>query len=145
MNENLGSSPGGPRNNLDAARGTTRIRVTYRDTDQMGFVYYANYLVYFETGRTELLRQMGKAYRQLEEEGVFLPVLEATCRYNSSARYDDLLEIATTVTRWTRASIDFAYECRRVEDGSLLASGTTRHAFVNRDGKILRVGDKILG
>ena len=111
------------------AESRTRIRVTYRDTDQMGFVYYANYLVYFETGRTELLRDLGRSYKDLEQAGVFLPVLECTCRYHGPARYDDVVEVATRVVRWTRAALDFAYECRRADDGSLLATGTTRHVF----------------
>lgn len=122
----------------------TTIRVTYRDTDQMGFVYYANYFVYFESGRTELLRRLGRNYRDLERDGIFLPVLEATCKYTASARYDDLLEVTTRVARWTRAAIDFEYECRRAEGGALLVTGTTRHAFTNRDGKIVRVGHTIL-
>jgi acyl-CoA thioester hydrolase len=126
------------------AEGTMHIRVTYRDTDQMGFVYYSNYLVYFEMGRTELLRSLGRTYRACEEMGIFLPVLEATCKYHSSARYDDLIEIKTCVLRWTKAALDFSYECRRAEDGTLLATGVTRHAFTNREGRIVRLGGKIL-
>ena len=132
------------RNVGPLAESRTRIRATYRDSDQMGFVYYANYLVYFETGRTELLRDLGRTYRELEEAGIFLPVLECSCRYHAPARYDDLLEVATRVTRWTRAALDFAYECRRVADGALLATGSTRHAFTNREGRITRAGDAIL-
>ena len=124
--------------------GKTRIRVTYRDTDQMGFVYYANYFVYFETGRTELLRELGRSYRSIEESGVYLPVLECTCSYQASARYDDLLELTSRVTRWTKAALDFEYECRRVADGALLVTGTTRHAFMNADGRIVRVGHTLL-
>ncbi len=126
------------------AEASTRIRVTYRDTDQMGHVYYANYLVYFEIGRTELLRQMGSTYRECEEGGVFLPVREATCRYHAAARYDDLVEIHTRVARWTRAALDFEYECRRLADGELLATGTTCHVFTDASGRVSRVGDRIV-
>ena len=123
----------------------TRIRVSYRDTDQMGFVYYANYLVYFEIARTDLLRQLGGSYREWEEEkGVFLPVRQALCEYHAPARYDDLLEITTRVARWTRAALDFEYECRRVEDGALLAEGTTFHAFTNKEGRVVRAGHRVL-
>ncbi|NQU42080.1 acyl-CoA thioesterase [bacterium] len=121
-----------------------QIRVTYRDTDQMGYVYYANYLVYFEMARTELLRNLGSTYRECEEKGVFLPVIEASCRYHAPARYDDLIEIRAKVTRWTRAALDFDYECRRTSDRTLLAAGTTRHAFTSKEGRIIRAGDKIL-
>jgi acyl-CoA thioester hydrolase len=132
------------RNCGPLAVGTTRIRVTYRDTDQMGVVYYSNYLVFFETGRTELLRELGGSYRELEARGIFLPVLEANCRYVAPAHYDDIIEVETRVTRWTRAAMDFAYACRRAESGETLATGTTRHAFMSREGRILRVGDSIL-
>lgn len=123
---------------------TMDIRVTYRDTDQMGFVYYANYLVYFEQGRTELLRSLGHSYKECEEKGIFLPVLEANCQYQASARYDDLLEVETRVSKWTRVAMDFDYVVRRKTGGVELARGFTRHAFTSSEGKILRAGDKIL-
>ena len=132
------------RNVGPLAEGTILVRVTYRDTDQMGFVYYSNYFVYFVMGRTELLRSLGRTYRACEEAGIFLPVLEASCQYHFSARYDDLIEIKTSVARWTKAALDFSYECRRAGDGALLATGVTRHAFTNRDGKITRMGGRIL-
>ncbi len=142
-----GDDDGGPltgHNVGPLAEGTTRIRVTYRDTDQMGMVYYANYLVYFETGRTELLRELGRTYRDLESDGVFLPVRDARCRYHAPARYDDVLVVTTRVERWTRAAMDFRYEVRREGEEELLAEGTTRHAFMSRDGRILRVGGDVL-
>lgn len=119
------------------------LRVSYRDTDQMGHVYYANYLVYFEMARTDLLRQLGRTYRECEERGIFLPVSRAECHYKAPALYDDLLRITTRVVRWTRVAIDFEYECRR-EDGALLATGTTCHVLTDRDGRIIRAGDRIL-
>ena len=140
-----GSASAGPKGNVGPlAEDTMQVRVTYRDTDQMGFVYYSNYLVYFEMGRTELLRRLGRTYRECEKQGIFLPVLEASCRYRIPARYDDLIEIRTRVTRWTRAALDFEYECRRVDDGTVLATGITRHAFTDADGHVVRAGDRIL-
>jgi acyl-CoA thioester hydrolase len=133
-----------PRNIAPLVEYETEIRVTYRDTDQMGMVYYANYFVYFETGRTELLRSLGKSYRSCEDEGIYLPVLEANCQYSASAKYDDLLLVKTRVTRWTRVALDFAYEVRRKEDDALLVQGTTRHVFINKDGRVIRAGDRIL-
>ncbi len=124
---------------------TLQFRVTYRDTDQMGVVYYANYLVYFEMARTNLLRELGRSYRVCEEAGIFLPVLEVQCKYHSPAHYDDLLGMTARVTRWTRAALDFEYECRRIEDGVLIVTGTSRHAFTNREGRVIRAGDRILG
>ena len=124
-----------PRNIAPLVEYETEIRVTYRDkTDQMGMVYYANYFVYFETGRTELLRSLGKSYRSCEDEGIYLPVLEANCQYSASAKYDDLLLVKTRVTRWTRVALDFAYEVRR-KDGQH-AAGTGYHAArVHQQGR----------
>ena len=132
------------RNIGPLAENTLSLRVTYRDTDQMGYVYYANYLVYFEMARTELLRALGRSYRECEADGIFLPVVEAACRYFASAHYDDLLHVRARVTRWTRAALDFEYEVRRSGEPDLLATGVTRHVFTNREGRIARAGDRVL-
>lgn len=132
------------RNIGPLAENTLSVRVTYRDTDQMGYVYYANYLVYFEMARTELLRALGRSYRECEADGIYLPVVEASCRYFASAHYDDLLEIRTRVTRWTRAALDFEYEVRRPGEAQPLVTGITRHVFTNREGRIVRAGDRVL-
>jgi acyl-CoA thioester hydrolase len=95
--------------------------------------------------RTHLLREMGRSYRACEEAGIFLPVLEAQCRYHAPAHYDDLLAMTARVTRWTKAALDFEYECRRIEDGALIFTGASRHAFTNREGRVIRAGDRILG
>ena len=108
-------------------------RVTYAETDKMGFVYYGNFFVYFEIGRTELIRASGTAYQELEEMGYFLPVTEASCRYKSPARYDDLLTIRTSVTGFKGIRLAFSYEILR--DGAVLADGETRHAFMDIDGR----------
>ena len=85
----------------------TYVRVLYRDTDQMGFVYYANYLGWFEQGRGELMRHMGHPYTRVEGQGVFLPVSRCQCRYKAPARYDDLLEITTSIIDITEVSVTF--------------------------------------
>ena len=114
-------------------------RVTYAETDAMGIVYYANYLRWFEVGRTELMRALGVAYREIETEGTFLPVSEVFCKYHASAVYDDVLLIETSLQFLKRASIQFAYRILRKSDGALLVSGSTLHAFVDREGRIVKV------
>ena len=123
------------------------VRVTYRDTDQMGVVYYANHLVWFEIGRTELIREMGMTYRDMEREGVYLPVVSATVNYRNPARYDDLVEVRTRITKLSRASITFDYRIVRADEDSetLIATGTTRHGFLDREGRITERGFELLG
>ena len=121
------------------AKNITSYRVIYGDTDQMGVVYYANYLRWFERGRTELLRQVGLPYSSVEEKGLHLPVVEVSCRYLKPARYDDEIAIETTLTALSRVTLDFRYKILRKNDGQLLAEGTTRHACVDREGKATRI------
>ena len=111
---------------------TTAVRVRYAETDQMGVVYYANYLVWFELGRVELLRSMGMSYRDLERNhNRILPVVEATCRYRSPARYDDELLIETRPALLRGSVLKFAYRVlRKAADGAepaVLAEGETVH------------------
>ena len=111
---------------------TTEVRVRYAETDQMGIVYYANYLVWFELGRVELLRSLGLAYSQLEEDHqCILPVVEANCRYRSPARYDDQIVIETRPSLLRGSVIKFAYRILRKasegEEQKLLAEGETVH------------------
>jgi acyl-CoA thioester hydrolase len=113
----------------------TRIRVRYAETDQMGVVYYANFFVWFEVGRVELLRQLGFEYKQMErEDDCHFPVVEASCRYKSPARYDDELLLETSVVTMRRSVLRFGYQLFRIEnDGrTLLAEGETTHVTVNR-------------
>lgn len=114
------------------------VRVLYSDTDAMGIVYYANYLKWFEAGRAELMREMGMAYGELTGTGVHLPVTEADVRYLSPARYDDLLAVHSEIREVGRASIAFAYRIVR-EDGTLLAEGSTVHAFTDDGGRVVRI------
>ncbi len=111
---------------------TTTLRVRYAETDQMGVVYYANYLIWCELGRVEFLRQLGFDYKSMEaEDGCMLPVVEANCRYKSPARYDDLIVIETRVTGLRQHVIKFAYRILRAETGELLAEAETVHVVVN--------------
>lgn len=119
-----------------------RLRVIYGDTDQMGVVYYANYLRYFEFGRSEYFRAQGGSYRELEKEGHILPVVEASLSYHASARYDDLLLIRTRVSELRRVSIEFGYEIVRDGDGLRLCTGKTIHACLGPDGKPARIPDR---
>ncbi len=114
------------------------VRVRYGDTDQMGVVYYANYLRWFEVARTEMLRAHGMSYREVEAAGVRLPVVEATCRYLSPARYDDRISIETSLAALGRASLAFEYRVVRAEDGRLLATGSTAHCFLDAEGRPAR-------
>ncbi|HPB32608.1 MAG TPA: thioesterase family protein [Candidatus Sumerlaeota bacterium] len=116
------------------------VRVTYRDTDQMGVVYYANYLVWFEIGRTELLRSAGRTYREFEALGLFLPVSRAECRYRKPAKYDEVVSIFTSVSEITRVRIVFHYRIQNHDTGELLAEGETVHAVVDAAGRISRSG-----
>jgi len=121
----------------------TRVRVRYADTDQMGVVYYANYLVWFEIGRTEWLRDAGWNYRDMEETGVALPVIEAHCEYRQPARYDDEIEIRTTATAMTPARLRFDYQAVRVAGDQLIAEGHTVHAALGANGRPCRLPSRV--
>ncbi len=111
----------------------------YGDTDQMGFVYYANYLRYFEAGRGEFMRARGRSYRSVEEGGIKIPVVEARVRYRAPALYDDVLRIETTLSEVTGATFQFRYELRRKADERLIAEGETLHACLGPAGRPVRV------
>jgi acyl-CoA thioester hydrolase len=116
--------------------GETRIRVRYAETDQMGVVYHSNYLIWFEVGRVEFIRQLGLDYKQMElEEGFGIAVVEATARYRAPARYDEELVIRTTLLAARGAVIRFGYKILRVEDELLLCEGETVHVVVDKDMK----------
>jgi acyl-CoA thioester hydrolase len=114
----------------------TEVVVRYADTDMMGVVYHGSYLPWFEIGRTTLLREQGLPYRDLESAGYRLPVLEVNARYLRPALYDDRLEIVTTLREKPALRIRLEYEVRR--DGGLLATGSTLHAFIDRQGRPVR-------
>jgi len=109
------------------------VRVRYAETDRMGLLHHANFLVYFEMGRTELLRARGLSYREVEDAGFFLVIVDLGCKYKRPARYDDVLTIRTTVARVTHVKIVHTYRVSR--DGLLLAEGHTTLACVDREGR----------
>jgi acyl-CoA thioester hydrolase len=111
-----------------------RLRVRYGETDQMGVVYHANYLVYMEEGRTRLMEALGCSYARLERDGWLLVVRKAELRYRASARYDEQLVVRSAVERLGGASVRFVYEVVREADGTLLAEGMTELACVDRRG-----------
>jgi acyl-CoA thioester hydrolase len=117
----------------------TTYRVIYADTDQMGVVYYANYLRWFETGRSELLREIGVPYSQIEQQGLHFPVAGVSCRYAQSAHYDDVIEIETELAEVGRASVIFNYRIARKPDHTLLATGFTKHACIDNAGRVSRL------
>jgi len=117
----------------------TSVRVRYADTDQMGFVYYANYLIWFEVARTEWLRDAGWTYRQMEAQGIALPVIEAHCEYRQPARYDDDVRIGTTASLLTPIRIRFDYALSIAGNPAVTAAGHTVHVAIGRDGRPCRL------
>jgi acyl-CoA thioester hydrolase len=114
----------------------TIARVRYKDTDQMGVVYYGNYFTFFEIGRVEYMRERGLAYKQMErEDDSYIVVTEAHCRYLRPARFDDLLRIRTRVSESRRRSIRFEYQILRQDSDVLLATGETMHVVCNSEGR----------
>jgi acyl-CoA thioester hydrolase len=119
------------------------VRVRYAETDRMGVVYYSNYLVWFEVGRTEWLRETGWTYRDMEIGGVSLPVIEAHCEYRQPALYDDEIEIVTRATLLTPIRIRFDYDIVRRRDQALTAVGYTVHAALDPNGRPCRLPDRV--
>lgn len=119
----------------------TFVNVRYADTDQMGVVYYANYYIWMEVGRTDLLKQVGITYKSLEAQGIFLPVSESHCRYLYPARYDDNILIKTWIEKVRNASLKIEYEIYNKDNNMKLAQGYTIHPFIDSDGNIKEVPD----
>jgi len=128
---------------MTARRSISRVRVRYAETDRMGVVYYANYFVWFEVGRTDLLRDGGWSYREMEVDGFSLPVIDAQCAYLASAKYDDDIEVRTVGTMVSPVRVKFAYEVVRAADGAILATGSTVHATLDRNGRPCRLPDRV--
>lgn len=120
----------------------SKVKVRYAETDQMGVAYYANYLIWFEVGRSQFCNDCGFSYRDMEREtGLFLIVAEAHCRYKTPARYEDELIISTTISELTRRTIRFSYQINRA-DGVALAAGDTLHVLINTEGRPSTLPDK---
>jgi acyl-CoA thioester hydrolase len=128
---------------LNARVSTSTIRVRYAETDQMGIAHHAEYLAWFEVGRTDLLRQTGRTYRELEADGLRLPVIGISVRYFRPAYYDDLLEVRTELTELGGARMGFSYEVRRSGTEGPLATGSTEHATVDAQGRPRRMPEML--
>jgi acyl-CoA thioester hydrolase len=121
----------------------TTVRVRYAETDQMGVVYHANYLVWFEVGRVELMRALGIEYKRMEiEDDCHIVVVDVRCRYHASARYDEVLRVRTRIAESRNRSIRFSYEILRDTDQALLAVGETLHVICGSNGKPKLLPDK---
>ncbi|TLD43250.1 MAG: 4-hydroxybenzoyl-CoA thioesterase family active site [Candidatus Jettenia ecosi] len=120
-----------------------KTRVRYQETDQMGIVYYANFLVYFEMGRTEFLRNLGLPYSELEREHIYFPVTEAHCRFRAPAHYDDILIIQTFVSELKHATVEFKHKIIREGDNKLIAEGFTKLACLNASRKPTAIPEKL--
>lgn len=127
---------------VDATAGDARVRVRYAETDQMGVVYHANYLVWFEVGRVEKIRSMGLDYKSMEAEGLMIAVAEVTARYKVPARYDDELLVQTRVSSLRGAIVRFSYVVERLADGVVLCTGETVHVVVGRDMQKRRLPER---
>jgi acyl-CoA thioester hydrolase len=121
----------------------SHVRVRYAETDQMGVVYHANYFVWFEIGRTDLLRRGGGTYKELEADGLQLPVIEASCQYVAPCRYDDELVIETEGRLLSPIRVEFTYTVRRPPDGQVAARGRTMHAAIGTGGRPCRLPEAV--
>ena len=126
-----------------APESVTTLRVRYAETDRMGVVYYANYFVWFEVARADLLRSLGWTYREMEDSGVFLPVIEAQCDYRRPARYDDEVEITTIGSIESPVRMSFAYRVTVKGHEEAAAVGRTAHAALGRDGRPCRLPARV--
>ncbi|MGA7753380.1 MAG: thioesterase family protein [Candidatus Sulfotelmatobacter sp.] len=123
----------------------TRLRVRYAETDQMGVVYHANHLIWFEVGRVELMREMGFSYKEMEkEDGRFIAVVEATCRYRAPVYYDEEVLVRTKLKAVRTSVIIFTYELTRAGTGALLAEGETTHIVTDSNMKVASLPQKYL-
>lgn len=123
-------------------KSSTIIRVRYAETDAMKYVWHGNYFKYFEVARTDLIRLAGISYRELEEIGIMMPLIDCSCNFKVAGRYDDEIEIITTIKELTAARMSFSYSAIRKEDGKILAEGVTSHAFMSRDYKAVNLKKK---
>ena len=124
----------------------TRLRVRYAETDQMGVVYYSNYFIWMELGRAEYFRERGLRYKDMEaDDGILLAVVDAHCRYLSPARYDEEIAVTTCVAMSNRRMVEFQYEICDLLTSRRIAQGETKHIFLNRDMKPVKLPEKYLG
>ena len=123
----------------------TRLRVRYAETDQMGVVYHSNFIIWFEVGRVEMMRELGFTYSEMEQqEGAHLAVVDVRCRYKAPARYDDMVLLRTRLMNVRDSLLHFGYEIVRDEDGTLLAEGESVHMVLDREFKRTRLSPRYL-
>ena len=134
---NMSGTVAGPRESA------IEFRVRYAETDQMGVVYHANYLVWCEIGRTDLIRELGTSYADLERQGVALAVIDASVRYHLAARYDNLIRVRTVITGVRSRTVTFDYTIEDATTGARLASASTTLASLNGEGKLVALPDEI--
>lgn len=123
---------------------STTYRVIYGDTDKMGFVYHANYFRWFEIGRSAMFRHLGMPYKAIESKGFFLPLSEVHCKFNHPSQYDDIVRIETTLDPSVKAGLKFNYRIFSEDDTKILARGYTKHACVDRTGRVVRPPEFLL-
>jgi len=132
-------------NQANARVGEVRLRVRYAETDQMGVVYHANYFIWFEVGRVELLRQLGFSYRDMEQnDQCFIAVVDARCRYKAPARYDDEVIVRTRLKNVRESLVHFGYELVRATDALMLAEGETTHIVTDGEMKVRTIPEKYM-
>ena len=133
------------RDSLPLIVNETRVRVRYAETDQMGVVYHANHFIWFEIGRVELMRQLGFSYNDMErDDGLFIAVADARCRYKAPAHYDDEIIVRTHLKNVRDSVVHFGYQLVRVSDGMLLAEGETTHIVTDTQMKMRALPEKYL-
>jgi acyl-CoA thioester hydrolase len=133
------------KSNHHHASNETKLRVRYAETDQMGVVYHSNHLIWFEVGRVELMRQMGFSYRKMErEDGLYIAVVEAKCRYRAPVYYDEEVVVRTWLKRVRSSVVVFSYELLRAETSEVLAEGETVHVVTDSQMRVGRLPDKYL-
>jgi acyl-CoA thioester hydrolase len=120
-----------------------RLRVTYAEVDRMGLLHHTHHLRWFERGREEFCRRRGALYREMEDAGILVVVVDLAAQYKIPLRYDDLADLTVKLVEVRHASIAFEYELRRVADGAVATTGRTRHAFVTREGRVTRVDEAV--
>lgn len=126
-----------------APSSVSSVRVRYAETDKMGVVYYANYFVWFEVARADLLRSLGWSYREMEHEGIALPVIEAHCVYHRPARYDDELDVRAVGRLLSPVRMEFTYEVHLKRESVVAATGRTVHAALDTNGRPCRLPDRV--
>ena len=131
--------------NLKSARDWHKIslRVRYADTDRMGVVYHANYFIYFEACRSDLIRNLWKPYSEIEKDGYLLLVIQTYCRYRKGAQYDDILTVCGRITEFTGTRIRFEYQIFQEDEDVILVEGFTEHCFTGKNGKPRRMPEEL--